>query len=136
MNRSKTNRISRLNRLSRQTGLGMLAWMAIIAVAVLLGTMTARLLPVYIDNMTVKSVLQAIAADPESGSKTPGQLRSEISRHFITNRIEVIKPINIKFKYERSVITMDASYEVRVGLLYNIDAVVVFDDMVFEIPRR
>lgn len=125
-----------LNRLSRQRGLGMLGWVAVIGLAVLFGTVMARLMPVYIDNMTVNSVLQAVAADPEAGKKSPGQLRSEISRHFTTNRVEVIKPIDIKFNYERSVITMDASYEVRTHLLYNVDAVVVFDDMIYEIPRR
>ncbi len=125
-----------MKRLSRQRGLGMLGWVAVIGVVVFFGTLAAKLMPVYVDNMTVRSIIQAVAADPEAGGKSAGQLRSEISRQFITNRVEVINPRDIKFKYERNVITVDASYEVRVPVMYNVDAVVRFDNQTFEIQRR
>lgn len=114
----------------------MLAIVIILGVVSLLGTMAVRLGPVYIDNMTIKSVLQSIAADPEAGQKSVPMLRKELSSRFITNRIETINVKDIKFKTEKTVVTMDASYETRVPLFYNIDAVVVFDNLVFEIPRR
>lgn len=121
---------------SRQTGIGLIQASVIIAVAGLLGLCAFRLVPIYIDHVTIKTVLKNAATDPASGEMTALQIRQSMQGPFLTNRIETIKLNDIKFTTERGLIIMDASYEVRVPLIYNIDAVVVFDNLVFEIPRR
>lgn len=121
---------------SRQTGIGMIQASVIIAVAGLLGLCAFRLVPIYIDHLTINKVLQNAATDPASGEMTAAQIRQSMQGAFLTNRIETINLKDIKFTTERGLIVMDASYEVRVPLIYNIDAVVVFDNLVFDIPRR
>lgn len=121
---------------SRQRGLGMIQWAVIISVAGLLGLCAFRLVPIYLDHMTIRQVVKNAALDPESQKMTAAEIRKSMQGAFITNRIETIDLRDIKFKTERNVIIMDASYEVRVPLIYNIDAVVKFDNLVYEITRR
>ncbi len=121
---------------SRQNGLGIIQWMVIISVAGLLGLCALRLVPIYLDHMTIRQVVKNAALDPESQKMTAAEIRKSMQGAFITNRIETIDLRDIKFKTERNVIIMDASYEVRVPLIYNIDAVVKFDNLVYEITRR
>lgn len=120
---------------SRQTGLGMIQWAVIISIAGLLGLCAFRLVPIYLDHITIRQVVKNAAEDPESRKMTAAEIRKSMQGAFLTNRIETIKLKDIKFKTERGLITMDASYEVRVPLIYNIDAVVKFDNLVYEIPR-
>lgn len=120
---------------SRQTGLGMIQWAVIISIAGLLGLCAFRLVPIYLDHITIRQVVKNAAEDPESRKMTAAEIRKSMQGAFLTNRIETIKLNQIKFKTERGLITMDASYEVRVPLIYNIDAVVKFDNLVYEIPR-
>ena len=120
---------------SRQTGLGMIQWAAIISVAGLLGLCAFRLVPIYLDHITIRQVVKNAAEDPESRKMSAAEIRKSMQGAFLTNRIETIKLKDIKFKTDRGLITMDASYEVRVPLIYNIDAVVKFDNLVYEIPR-
>lgn len=121
---------------SRQTGLGMIQWAAIISVVSLLGLCAFRLVPIYLDHMTIRQVVKNAAQDPASREMTASEIRNSMQGAFLTNRIETIKLKDIKFITERGMITMDASYEVRVPLIYNIDAVVKFENLVYEIPRR
>lgn len=121
---------------SRQTGLGMIQWAAIISVVGLLGLCAFRLLPIYLDHMTIRQVVKNAADDPASGEMTASEIRKSMQGAFLTNRIDTIQLKDIKFTTDRSMIIMDASYEVRVPLIYNIDAVVKFENLVYEIPRR
>ncbi len=121
---------------SRQTGLGMIQTATILAVVALLGLCAFRLVPVYLDHMTIRQVVKNTAEDPESGKMTASEIRKSMQGAFLTNRIDTIKLKDIKFTADRSMIIMDASYEVRVPLVYNIDAVVKFENLVYEIPRR
>ncbi|HCS25978.1 MAG TPA: hypothetical protein DIW43_00895 [Spongiibacteraceae bacterium] len=121
---------------SRQTGLGMIQWAAIIGLGGLLGLCAFRLVPIYLDHMTIRQVVKNAANDPASRDMSAAEIRRSMQGAFLTNRIETIRLNDIKFTSDRSMIIMDASYEVRVPLIYNIDAVVKFEDLVYEIPRR
>jgi hypothetical protein len=121
---------------SRQRGLGIIQWAVIISVAGLLGLCAFRLVPIYLDHITIRQVVKNAALDPASQEMTASEIRKSMQGAFLTNRIETIDLRDIKFKTERNVIIMDARYEVRVPLIYNIDAVVKFDNLVYEITRR
>tara|TARA_R100000687_G_C6452173_1_gene165891 strand:+ start:469 stop:813 length:345 start_codon:yes stop_codon:yes gene_type:complete len=114
----------------------MIQWAAIIGLGGLLGLCAFRLVPIYLDHMTIRQVVKNAANDPASRDMSAAEIRRSMQGAFLTNRIETIRLNDIKFTSDRSMIIMDASYEVRVPLIYNIDAVVKFEDLVYEIPRR
>ncbi|WP_372747793.1 DUF4845 domain-containing protein [Litorivivens sp.] len=120
---------------SKQTGMGLIPLAVIISVAALLGLCTFRLAPIYLDHITIRQIVKNAAEDPDRRGMTASEIRKSMQGAFITNRVETIQLRDIKFTSERNVIIMDARYEVRVPLLYNIDAVVKFDNLLFEIPR-
>lgn len=120
---------------SKQTGLGLLPMAVILSVGGLLGLCVLRLAPVYLDHVTIRQIVKNAAEDPESRKMTASEIRKSMQGAFITNRVETIALRDIKFTTERNMIIMDANYEVRVPLVYNIDAVVKFENLKFEIPR-
>ena len=120
---------------SKQTGLGLLPMAVLLSVGGLLGLCVLRLAPVYLDHVTIRQIVKNAAEDPDSRNKTASEIRQSMQGAFITNRVETIKLRDIKFVTERNMIIMDANYEVRVPLIYNVDAVVKFDNLKFEIPR-
>ena len=109
---------------SKQTGLGLLPMAVLLSVGGLLGLCVLRLAPVYLDHVTIRQIVKNAAEEPDSRNKTASEIRQSMQGAFITNRVETIKLRDIKFVTERNMIIMDANYEVRVPLIYNVDAVV------------
>lgn len=121
--------------LQRQRGMGFLPAIIVLAVVILLGTCVARLAPLYIEAWSVRNVLDDITQEPGFNQLSASEIRGKISRRFITNRIEAISVKEIGISNNRQGLVIDATYEKRVALLFNIDAVAVFDDLIYEIPR-
>lgn len=118
-----------------QQGLGMLSLLVVLGMASVILTMAVKLLPLYMDNWSLKSVLESVVADQTGVNATPGSVRTTLSRYMQTNRIDAISPAKMLIKSESNGVSIDASYEKRVTLFFNIDAVVKFDDMVYKVPR-
>ncbi|MDX1505531.1 MAG: DUF4845 domain-containing protein [Spongiibacter sp.] len=118
-----------------QQGLGMLSLLVVLGMASVILTMAVKLVPLYMDNWSLKSVLESVVADQTGVNATPGSVRTTLSRYMQTNRIDAISPAKMLIKSESNGVSIDASYEKRVTLFFNIDAVVKFDDMVYKVPR-
>lgn len=118
-----------------QQGLGMLSLLVVLGMASVILTMAVKLVPLYMDNWSLKSVLESVVADQTGVNATPGSVRTTLSRYMQTNRIDAISPAKMLIKSESNGVSIDASYEKRVTLFFNIDAVVKFEDMVYKVPR-
>lgn len=116
-----------------QQGLSMLSWMSILFVVSFFVTCAVKLTPVYMDSWTVKSVIESVAAKQKIETQSPEKIRSAIALQFMTNRVEAIKARDIKITREKGKVIIDANYEKRVPLMYNVDAVVKFDKLYIEI---
>lgn len=88
-----------------------------------------RLLPAYLGGMGVKSVLDKLAENKSLASQPLSETRKRLQGSFQTNQIEAISPKDVLIKREKGSVTIDASYETRVHLFSNIDAVVMFNDL-------
>ena len=117
-----------------QRGIGMLPAMVLIALVIFLGTIAVKLFPIYIDHWTLKDVISDVVEE-SNGDTTPAQIKSKLESRFVTNRIETISIRDITIKLERDSTTIDANYEKRTPLIFNVDGVVKFEDLFFEIPR-
>lgn len=121
--------------MKHQQGIGLLSFVALIGVAMLLGTMAVRIAPLYVDYWSLKSVITDVVVESEGETVTPAQVRQKLSRRFITNRIESIALREIKIKTNEKGVLIDARHEKRVPLFANIDAVVKFDEALFQVNR-
>ncbi len=114
----------------------MLGMFICVCVFAVFATCGVKMSPHYIDNWSLNSILTRIAEDPLNGTKSKAEIRKAIERQWITNRVEVIQPKDVKVTETEGLIIMDVSYEVRQPIMYNVDAVIKFENMHYEIPKR
>lgn len=124
-----------------QRGMTIWQWLTVVLIAGLALTVAVAIGPLYLNNVTVKSTVKDLRADPELGSKSVVEIRQAIERRFDVNSIEAIQAVCrdpkrpcIKIEKTTSALKIDANYEARTHVISNIDAVVVFKDNVVEIP--
>ena len=116
----------------RQQGLSAISILIIILVAVFFGTCAIKLTPAYMESFTVKDAVQEAVRQAKTESMNNAQIRSAISKQFQVNMVEVINPRDIKITRKNGRTTINASYEKRVPLMFNIDVILKFDKLVYE----
>ncbi|HSG59810.1 MAG TPA: DUF4845 domain-containing protein [Pseudomonadales bacterium] len=112
-----------------QRGFGALEWMVILFVGGVLLSTGIKLVPIYIDNMAIQDAFKALYSVEEPVKRKPsaGDIASQISRKLRTNNINYLSKDNVSVDYsdnDEMIINLD--YEVRIGIVGNIDAVVKF----------
>ena len=120
---------------SKQQGMSMLAALCVLGVILFFATLAVRLAPIYLDYWTLSRIITDIAEEARTTDATPGSVRKELSSRFITNRIESVNLKDIKISTDKKGIIIDARHEKRVPIMFNVDAVVHFDDAQFLVPR-
>lgn len=120
---------------SRQTGLGALGWLIVLAVASFGLICFFRVGPLYLDYYQTKQVLDDVFAGDAAAGKSRQELTNTLVKRLDVNRIETIKANDIQFTETREGREVDASYEKRVALIANIDVVVKFDKLKYRLPQ-
>ncbi|WP_159931174.1 DUF4845 domain-containing protein [Oceanicoccus sp. KOV_DT_Chl] len=116
----------------RQTGLSLLAILFILLIIGFAATVAIKLIPVYIEGATVRSSIQSAIDKDEFKGMSTGAMKSKIGKFFEINMIEGVNARDIGIKNDKGIIKIDARYEQRLPMMYNIDVVVKFDDLLFE----
>lgn len=114
---------------SRQTGLGALGWLIVLAIASFALTSFFRVGPVYLEYWQTKQALDDVLADGQGVGKSKAELLDSIQKHLDVSRIEIIQAKDLRFNQTRAGLEVDATYEKRVSLIANIDVVVKFDKL-------
>lgn len=110
----------------------------ILVIATMVGffvTAAIRIAPKYIEYLTVKEVVERVADDFNREQDTISDLRRKLGTALNTNQIYDVDYKDIKVYREDGKTWIDARYEARVPLVWRIDAVVKFDDLMFEAGR-
>jgi Tfp pilus assembly major pilin PilA len=118
---------------SSQQGMSLLSWMVVIFVVSILVTVVVKLVPVYMDSLTVKSIVEDVASQQKLNSNSTREIRKALESQFMVNRVEAITAKDVKIIKEKGKIFLNANYEKRVPVMYNVDAVVKFENLVFEV---
>ncbi|MDB4470818.1 DUF4845 domain-containing protein [Deltaproteobacteria bacterium] len=116
-----------------QQGLSMTGWLAVLFVVGIFVTCAVKITPLYIDSWTAQTAIENVVEDQQGKTQPISAIRSSLSRQFIANRIEVLNAKKMKISKKKGKIVIDARYEKRVPLFYNIDVVVKFDQLIYEI---
>ena len=91
-----------------------------------------RMAPTYFEYLAVKDILlRAVVEQPVSGETVP-QLRNRLAALLVTNQVRGVEIDDIAIYSERGVIVVDARYEVRFPLVWILDGVMQFDDLVIQ----
>ena len=122
---------------SKQRGLSTLGWLGVIAVGGFALTALFKLGPIYLENWTIHKLMVQIQDDPAAGKMSVAEIRDKLQKKLTINGVQQISIRDIKFKREQGRGTLiDASYEVRVPFMFNIDAVVKFPHNTLLIPNN
>jgi len=114
-----------------QRGMGLLG-LLIIAIMVGFFVMSAiRILPGYLEYMSVRDIVARVASEYDRDGDTFSDLRRKLADYFNTNQIKTLNPKDIEITRNEGDVIIDASYEQRIPLVWRIDAIVKYDDLVF-----
>lgn len=110
----------------------------ILVIALMVGffvTAAIRIAPSYIEYLTVKEVVERVATEFNVDEDTIADVRRKLATILNTNQVYDIDYKDIEVYREDGKTWIDARYEVRVPMVWRIDAVVKFDDLLYEAGR-
>jgi hypothetical protein len=111
-----------------QKGMGASGILFVVVVVVFVATMLLKLGPAYLSFMTVKSVMNEVAASPEPVLGGLATLQRTLDSRMNVNDVRGFdaKSFKIKKRAGEEVFDLTVDYEQRVHLFFNIDAVLTF----------
>ena len=115
-----------------QRGMSALSMLVVVLVAIFFGTCVIKMAPIYLQHNSVKTSVESTVEEAMANNYSPGEIRSKLSKLFQVNRIESVSLADIEISRTKGITTVDARYEERLPLMFNIDVVVKFEDMLFE----
>ncbi len=118
----------------RQRGLTAISWIIVIAFIGFQGILMMNVIPVYINDASVKSVVESLESDANLRGANARKIREVIMKRLKINNLYDIKKDNIKIKRGRNGYNVNITYEPRGTLVGNLDYIVTFSHDGF-VPR-
>ncbi|MCO7225467.1 DUF4845 domain-containing protein [Pleionea sp. CnH1-48] len=113
----------------RQKGASIWSIMMIGAMVGGYGMVGIQLVPVYIENMSVKKALESL--EKENTKMSKAQVNRKLAAQFNINQVERVTKENIHFKPTRGgKMRVSIVYDVKIDLVSNLSVLVEFDDSV------
>lgn len=113
--------------MSRQRGLTFYQSLIALLLVVFFALVAIKLVPVYVDNYTIRTAMANVASEIEMDGLTPGKVRAALNKHLNVNMIDV-NAEDIEISEVEGGLAIDINYEVRVPLFYNLDVVASFEN--------
>ena len=113
---------------NRQIGASSFTLLFMLIMGALAITLAIKLLPLYLDNNSVNSVINSMGEDQKLQTYQDKQIRQKIQSRLTINNIRDFDGKNIVIKRDNGLLTIDANYEKRENIFKNIDVVVSFEN--------
>lgn len=120
------------NKCKSQAGMSSISFVSTIVLGFLLLTFTLKMLPAYIQNWNLQSVLDSVQTEnlERTTPLTKAEIRTRINKRLNINQITVLTSKQVTIEKTAEAYTVIANYEVREQLFSNIDVVMKFDNSV------
>lgn len=116
-----------------QTGMGSLGWLIVLGLGSFFLTCFFKLGPVYLDYWNAKKAVDVVMNNGKASSMPKEELLRAIQSQLDVSLISALTTKDIHITDTRNGRELDASYEKRVPLLANIDVVVKFDKLKYNL---
>ena len=83
---------------TKQRGLTLISWLVIIIFLLFQGVIAMKVIPVYMTDASVKSIMEKLPTDPTALETPTSELKNLIMKRLSMNNIYSIKPEDIKIK--------------------------------------
>ena len=111
-----------------QQGMSMLSWMMVLAVVAFLASAVFKMVPHYLDYMSMKKIITSVETDKAAEVRTIGDFYSHVSKGMSVNSIRDLDMEKaLKVTLENNEFRVHLKYEKREALIENLDLVARFD---------
>ncbi|MFO8025649.1 DUF4845 domain-containing protein [Thiohalophilus sp.] len=124
-----------MNNMQYQKGMTGLGWILVLALIAFFTLIGLKVIPVYMNSLTIGSILSGMEDEPGMGSKSPAEIMETLSKRLRVNMIKDIDRDEIYLESDKDMYYIDIEYEVRRDFIGNIDLVLSFDKSA-EISKR
>ncbi len=111
----------------KQRGASFVFWVLFIALIGFIITLGIKLFPVYYNGFATEKIIEDLAIEMQGKNPNKKQLWDLIQRRLDVNSIESIKKENFVYEKQKKSLEFGVDYEVRLPLVANMDAVVMFN---------
>lgn len=111
---------------ANQQGLTLISWLVVIAFLLFQAVIAMRVIPVYMTDASVKSIMEALPNDSKAIATPTSGLKDLVAKRLSMNSIYTIEPKDIKVKKTRDVNVVTIEYEPRGNLIANLDYIITF----------
>ena len=101
------------NTRHRQKGLSSLGWLAAAGIFGILSVGAIKVIPIYMENFTIKSVLESVQEDPRIDPKSKREIWESISKRLYINEVRLIKREHVTMTRKDGKTTITITYESR-----------------------
>ena len=108
-----------------QGGMTAAGWLIIMAIVLFFMYLGIKLVPAYMEYFSIKSSLESVAEETNSGS-TKSEIERLISGRFSVNNIDIVEPKDVEIKDITGGKALYLEYESRISLFGNISALLEF----------
>src|SRR5690606_1330311 len=102
-------------------GMSVAGWMVAIIVVVVFATAAMKLVPPFMEYNTIQRLMERVLSEPRAGVQSPDEQQADRGKHFLINKVAVIKPSDVLISREGGEVVMVVDYEVRENFFSNID---------------
>ncbi|CAE6908235.1 conserved protein of unknown function [Ectopseudomonas oleovorans] len=111
-----------------QQGLSILGWLVALAVVAFFASTGFKVLPHYLDYMSMEKIITSVETDQAAQVRTVGEFYSHVDRGMQVNSIRDLNLRDVmQVKVENNEFRVHLKYEKREPLIENLDLVVNFD---------
>ena len=121
-----------MKALSYQRGMSIPGMLLVAAMVGFFVMCTIRMAPRYLEYLSIREIVETVAREYKPDEEDLPDIRRRIDTMFNTNQIYDLKPKDVEIFHKDGRTYIDASYESRVPIIGNIDAVMTFDDLKIE----
>lgn len=119
-----------MNYRNKQTGVTAIGWLIILGLIAFFTLLILKLVPIYIDNYSVKSILNGLKNEPAITKKSSTEIRTLIQKRLDVNNVRIISAKDFDIELKASVLNVSVKYDEQKNILGNIDVLVRFENSV------
>lgn len=116
--------------MQRQQGMTFISTLLLLLVGGFLAMLVLKLLPIYLDNYKIQSVLASLEAETGMGSKPVQEIKQAIDKRLYINEVRHIGMKDIKIKRQGNFLDVRIGYVVKEPIMGNVEVLVTFDNNV------
>lgn len=112
--------------MKKQKGMTLISWLILLVIVLFNAIIALNIVPVYINDHSVKSLMKNIESDTSVRGKTPKAMKQAITKRLRINNIYNVSKEHIAIRKGKNTYLIIIQYEPRGKLIGNLDYIVSF----------